>query len=99
MIDFVRCAFRVSIRKACRALPAYRTTYPLPVSPTRASISVRKCIREIAVKRHPELTPALPHQKCYRRMARHRWATAAESGRWRHGGEDQHALVSRDLET
>jgi hypothetical protein len=36
MIDFVRCAFRVSIRKACRALPAYRTTYPLPVSPTRA---------------------------------------------------------------
>ena len=39
MIDFVRCAFRVSIRKACRALPAYRTTYPLPVSPTRASIS------------------------------------------------------------
>ena len=66
MIDFVRCAFRVSIRKACRALPAYRTTYPLPVSPTRASISVRKCIREIAVKRHPELTPALPHQKCYR---------------------------------
>ena len=39
MIDFVRCAFRVSIRKACRALPAYRTTYPLPVSLTRASIS------------------------------------------------------------
>ena len=63
MIDFVRCAFRVSIRKACRALPASRTTYPLPVSPTRASISVRKCIREIAVKRHPELTSRIASPK------------------------------------
>jgi putative transposase len=27
MIDFVRGAFRVSIRKACRAIPACRATY------------------------------------------------------------------------
>ena len=61
MIDFVRCAFRVSIRKACRALPAYRTTYPLPVSPTRASISEKVGFEThacLAMRRESSMTEA-----------------------------------------
>ncbi len=47
MIDFVRGAFGVSIRKACRAIPACRATYHYRSSPTRAG-ALRKRIREIA---------------------------------------------------
>jgi hypothetical protein len=36
MIDFVRRAFGVSIRKACRAIPACRATYHYRFPPTRA---------------------------------------------------------------
>jgi len=50
MIDFVRNAFRVSIRKACRAIPACRATYHYrSCRPEQAPL--RKRIREIAETR------------------------------------------------
>ena len=50
MIDFVRNAFRVSIRKACRAIPACRATYHCrSCRPEQAPL--RKRIREIAETR------------------------------------------------
>jgi putative transposase len=50
MIDFVRGAFRVSIRKACRAIPACRGTYHYR-SRRPEQAPLRKRIREIAETR------------------------------------------------
>ena len=50
MIDFVRTAFGVSIRKACRAVPACRATYHYR-SRRPEQAPLRKRIREIA-ERH-----------------------------------------------
>jgi putative transposase len=50
MIDFVRTCFRVSIRRACRGVPAARSTYHyLSVRPDQSVL--RKRIREIAETR------------------------------------------------
>ena len=50
MIDFVRGAFQVSIRKACRAVPACRATYHYR-SRRPEQAPLRKRIREIAETR------------------------------------------------
>jgi putative transposase len=50
MIDFVRGAFRVSIRRACRAIPACRATYHYR-SRRPEQAPLRKRIREIAETR------------------------------------------------
>ena len=50
MIDFVRGAFGVSIRKACRAIPACRATYHYR-SRRPEQAPLRKRIREIAETR------------------------------------------------
>jgi len=47
MIDFVREAFQVSIRRACRAVPAPRATYHYR-SRRPEQAPLRKRIREIA---------------------------------------------------
>jgi putative transposase len=47
MIDFVHSAFGVSIRKACRAIPACRATYQYR-SHRPEQVLLRKRIREIA---------------------------------------------------
>lgn len=48
MIDFVRAAFQVSIRRACRAVPAPRSSYPYTsVRPPQDVL--RKRIRKLAV--------------------------------------------------
>jgi putative transposase len=50
MIDFVRSCYRISIRRACRAVPACRATYHYrSVRPDQAPL--RKRIREIAETR------------------------------------------------
>lgn len=50
MIDFVRTCFRVSVRRACRAVPACRATYHY--RSVRADQAVlRKRIREIVETR------------------------------------------------
>jgi transposase InsO family protein len=47
MIDFARAAFRVSIRRACRAIPACRATYHYR-SRRPEQAPLRQRIREIA---------------------------------------------------
>jgi hypothetical protein len=50
MIDFARAAFQVSIRRACRAVPACRATYHYR-SRRPEQAPLRKRIREIAETR------------------------------------------------
>jgi putative transposase len=50
MIDFARAAFRVSIRRACRAIPACRATYHYR-SRRPEQAPLRQRIREIAETR------------------------------------------------
>ena len=50
MIDFVRASFRVSIRRACRTVPACRATYHYR-SRRPEQAPLRKRIREIAETR------------------------------------------------
>ena len=50
MIDFVRTCFKVSIRRACRAVPACRGTYHYR-SVRHDQAVLRKRIREIAETR------------------------------------------------
>jgi putative transposase len=52
MIDFVRTTFRVSICRACRAIPACRGTYHY-CSRRPEQAPLRRCIREIAETRMP----------------------------------------------
>src|SRR5262249_60212827 len=50
MIDFVRAAFQVSIRRACRTVPACRATYHYRSRRSKQA-PLRKRIREIAETR------------------------------------------------
>jgi hypothetical protein len=50
MVDFVRAAFRVSVRRACRAVPAPRSTYHYRSRRPEQAV-LRRRIREIAATR------------------------------------------------
>ena len=50
MVDFVRTVFRVSVRRACRAVPAPRSTYRYRSRKPEQAV-LRKRIREIAATR------------------------------------------------
>ena len=47
MIDFLRTCFKVSVRRACRAVPACRATFHYRAVRTDQAV-LRKRIREIA---------------------------------------------------
>ena len=60
MIDFVRTCFNVSVRRACRGVPAPRSTYHYQsIRPDQAML--RKRIREIADYASTLWLPACPH--------------------------------------
>jgi putative transposase len=59
MVNFVRTCFQVSIRRACRAVPACRASYHYRAKRADQSI-LRKRIREIAETRPLRLSP-YPH--------------------------------------
>jgi putative transposase len=50
VVDFLRAAFRVSVRRACRAVPAPRSTYHYRSGRPEQAV-LRKRIREIAEAR------------------------------------------------
>lgn len=84
MVDFLRTSFQVSIRRACRAVPACRATYHY--RPVRADQAVlRKRIREIAETRGGSVWEQI---KCEQTLLRNENITGARST---HDGIDKYA--------